>query len=106
MSSDDQHIKFVFTDDGRRLTLNDLPPANVVRWITRRKSDVVQAVRGGLLTSEEALERYSLSAEELAEWVRMIDRYGTQGLRTTRLRHYRMREQLENDKDDDEDTLQ
>jgi Protein of unknown function (DUF1153) len=95
----------VLTDDGRMITLADLPPAGTTRWISRRKADVVAAVGGGLLTREAALQRYNLTAEEFDEWTRMFSRYGAAGLRTTRLRHYRMREQavhptLEGDEDE------
>jgi hypothetical protein len=83
----------VLTDDGRIITLNDLPPAGTTRWISRRKADVVAAVNGGLLTREAALHRYKLTSDEFDEWARMFSRYGSQGLRATRLRHYRMREQ-------------
>ena len=96
-SVEQKPITFVLTDDGRELTVNDLPPPGLNRWIMRRKADLVQAVRGGLISEEEALVRYAITAEEFAEWTRMIDRYGPQGLRATRLRHYRMREQTPNE---------
>lgn len=74
---------------GEPLTLADLPPANTRRWVIRRKAEVVAAVSGGLLTMDEALERYSLSLEEFASWQRAVDRSGMQGLRVTRLQQYR-----------------
>jgi Protein of unknown function (DUF1153) len=46
--------------DGRRLTLADLPS----RWVIRRKAEVVAAVRGGLLSLQEACSRYALNLEE------------------------------------------
>ncbi|MBI1339065.1 DUF1153 domain-containing protein [bacterium] len=75
--------------DGRALTLNDLPPPGVQRWVTRRKAEVVAAVRGGLLTVDDALRRYELSVEEYAGWERLYDRFGVKGLRATRLQSYR-----------------
>ena len=36
------------------LTLADLPPASTRRWVIRRKAEVVAAVRGGLLSLDEA----------------------------------------------------
>ncbi|QJU56948.1 DUF1153 domain-containing protein [Sphingomonas sp. AP4-R1] len=54
---------------GQKLTLADLPPPNPPRWIRRLKAEVVAAVNGGLLTTDEACERYNLTAEELACWV-------------------------------------
>jgi hypothetical protein len=50
---------------------------------------VVAAVRGGLLTLEQACERYSLTQEEFQAWQKSIERHGMAGLRTTRLQQYR-----------------
>ena len=74
---------------GEPLTLETLPPPETRRWVTRRKAEVVAAVQGGLLTLDEACERYGLSVEELIFWQRAIDRSGMQGLRVTRLQYYR-----------------
>jgi len=74
---------------GQPMTLDDLPPPETRRWVIRRKAEVVAAVRGGLLTLEEACARYSLSSEEFLSWQRLIDRHGLRGLRTTRLQEYR-----------------
>jgi hypothetical protein len=71
------------------LTLDDLPPPGTTRWVIRRKAEVVLAVRGGLLTLEEACERYTLTIEEFLSWQRSIDRHGLAGLRITRIQHYR-----------------
>ena len=79
----------VMGPDGNPLTLDDLPPANTTRWVIRRKAEVVAAVRGGLLTIEQACERYNLSMEEFEGWRRSIERHGLPGLRTTRIQHYR-----------------
>src|SRR3546814_161762 len=75
--------------DGQPMTLADLPPANTRRWVARRKAQVVFAVRAGLISLEEACERYALTFEEFASWQRMIDRHGLRGLRVTRLGQYR-----------------
>lgn len=82
---------YIIGPDGRKLTLADLPPADTTRWVVRRKAEVVAAVRGGLLSREEALAFYGLTSEEFESWLTMIDEYGVAGLRTTRVRHYRMR---------------
>jgi transposase-like protein len=63
-----------------------LPPK---RWTTRRKAAVVEAVRGGKLTLQEACERYQLSADEFLAWERAIERHGAPGLRATRVQIYR-----------------
>ncbi|MCI4644027.1 MAG: DUF1153 domain-containing protein [Hyphomonadaceae bacterium] len=75
--------------NGVKLTLADLPPANISRWVTRRKAEVVAAVQGGLLSQKEALRRYGLSEEEYSGWERLYSTYGTKGLRATRLQQYR-----------------
>jgi hypothetical protein len=49
----------------------------------------VAAVNGGLLTIDEACERYRLTLEEFVSWQRAVDRAGLAGLRVTRLQHYR-----------------
>ena len=74
---------------GRPLTIDDLPPPNTERWVIRRKAEVVAAVRAGLISLEEACERYRLSVEEFLSWQRLIDKHGLRGLRTTRLPQYR-----------------
>jgi hypothetical protein len=69
--------------------LFDLPPPGTKRWVVRRKAVVVAAVRNGMLSLQEACERYNLSVEEFLAWQRSIDRYGVPGLRITRLQIYR-----------------
>ena len=77
--------KYVIGPTGAPLTLGDLPPANTERWVIRRKAEVVAAVRGGLLTLDEACDRYRLTNEEFLTWQKSIDRHGLAGLRTPRL---------------------
>ncbi len=74
---------------GEPLSLADLPPASTRRWVVRRKAEVVAAVNGGLLSIDDVLERYGLTLEEFASWQRAVDRSGMQGLRVTRIQHYR-----------------
>ncbi|MEJ2433573.1 MAG: DUF1153 domain-containing protein [Pseudolabrys sp.] len=54
-----------------------------------RKAEVVAAVRGGLLSLEEACARYTLTVEEFLSWQYSIDQHGLAGLRTTRIQQYR-----------------
>ena len=78
----------------RRITrIEDLPPPGIKRWVIRRKAEVVAAVRAGIISLEEACQRYTLSVEEFLSWQRSIDRHGLRGLRTTRLQDYRATEQ-------------
>ena len=74
---------------GEPLALKDLPPATTRRWVVRRKAEVVAAVNGGLLSIDDVLQRYDLTLEEFASWQRAVDRSGMQGLRVTRIQHYR-----------------
>ena len=74
---------------GKPMTIDDLPPPNTKRWVVRRKAEVVAGVRTGLISLEDACERYKLSVEEFLSWQRLIDAHGMRGLRTTRLQQYR-----------------
>ena len=44
---------------------------------------------GGLLSLEEACDRYKLTVDEFLSWKRSIDRHGLPGLRATRIQDYR-----------------
>jgi hypothetical protein len=76
--------KQVVGPGGRPLTVADLSSPHTKRWVIQRKAEVVAAVRGGLLSLEQACSRYALNAEEFRAWERFIDRFGVKGLRTTR----------------------
>ncbi|MBL4645164.1 MAG: hypothetical protein COA52_13755 [Hyphomicrobiales bacterium] len=82
-------VKYVIGPDGSPLTIADLPPTSTRRWVIRRKAEVVAAVRGGLLSLEDACNRYTLTVEEFLAWQLSIDRHGLAGLRTTRIQQYR-----------------
>lgn len=89
MAEQSKAVEFVIGPDGQKLTKTDLPPSDTKRWVIRRKAEVVAAVRGGLISQSEACERYDISNEEFESWTKSIDRFGIQGLRTTRLQKYR-----------------
>lgn len=84
-----------FLDAGSFLALmrkrgeSELPPRNTRRWTFRRKAALLEAIRRGAITAEEARERYALSVEELHAWQRAFARHGLYGLRVTRLQVYR-----------------
>ena len=89
-------VKYVIGPDGSPLTLTDLPPVQKglppeqrMRWVVRRKAEVVAAVRGGLLSLDDACKRYTLTVEEFLAWQHAIDRFGLAGLRATRVQQYR-----------------
>jgi len=81
--------RYVIGPDGRALTVADLPPRDTKRWVTRRKAELVVAVRGGLLGLEEACERYAPTIDEFLSWQTTLDRHGLPGLRATRVQDYR-----------------
>ena len=82
-------VNYVIGPDGSPLTIADLPPADTKRWVIRRKAEVVAAVRGGLISLEDACQRYTLTVEEFLSWQRSIERHGLAGLRATRIQQYR-----------------
>ena len=81
---------------GQPLTVENLPPRNTVRWVIRRKAEVVAAVRNGLIGLDEACERYRLSVEEFLNWERLGNAHGLRGLRVTRTQAYRQSERDDN----------
>lgn len=81
--------RFVIGPDGAPLTLEDLPQGDT-RWTIRRKAELIAAVRGRLLTIEEAATRYNISVAEFLSWERAIDKYGQAGLRASRVQQYRV----------------
>jgi hypothetical protein len=82
-------LKYVIGPDGSPLTIENLPTPGMKRWVIRRKAEVVSAVRGGLLTLEEACGRYRLTVDEFVDWQHLIDRHGLAGLRVTLVQQYR-----------------
>jgi hypothetical protein len=60
-----------------------LPPTDTVRWVARRKAEVVAAVHSGMLSMGEACQRYKLSAEEFLEWERHYKQGGLTGLKVS-----------------------
>jgi hypothetical protein len=53
-----------------------LPALHTRRWTIRRKAAVLEALRDGAITSEQARRRYALSVEELRAWERDFERHG------------------------------
>ena len=74
---------------GEALTMDLLPPPSTTRWVVRRKAEVLAAVRGGILSVDQACKRYSISLEEFTGWQRAVERSGMPGLRVTRIKQYR-----------------
>lgn len=80
--------RIVTLDDGRILSVADLPDADT-RWVASRKETVVLAVTHGLISREEALRRYDLSVEEFDAWCRASAAFGKAALKVTTLRRFR-----------------
>lgn len=80
--------RLVTLPDGSVLSMADLPDADT-RWVASRKAVVVRAVNHGLLSRDEAIERYSLSGEEFDGWTRAVASYGVAALRVTAIQKYR-----------------
>ncbi len=74
---------------GEPLTVDTLPPADTARWVPRRKAQVVCAIRGGLISRQEACDRYGISDAELFSWEKLLDDHGLGALRVTSTQRYR-----------------
>ncbi len=75
--------------DGTTMTRSELPPANTIRWVARRKATVVRAVAAGMMTREEACDMYALSIEEFDNWLASLAKFGRGGLRVTKIQKYK-----------------
>ena len=84
-----RYLSRIVAPDGNPMSIPDLPPSDTERWGIRRKAEVVAGVRAGLITIEEACQRYTLSIEEFLCWQRLIDNHGIRGLRATKIQDYR-----------------
>ncbi len=70
--SQNDNASYVIGPNGARLTLADLPPPGAMHWVDRKKAEVVAAVRGGLISFEQARSRYMLSVEEFVTWQKLV----------------------------------
>ncbi len=75
--------------DGSILTRADLPAADTTRWVASRKAAVVKGLTSGLISVEEAKERWMLSDEELEEWQNAVRNHGERALKVTHVQQYR-----------------
>lgn len=87
-SSKGDEVRIVRISDRQR-ELDKLPSPDTKRWVMRRKAQVINGVRNGVLTEQEACARYHLSEEEFKSWMRLMDGHGVRALRATRLKEYR-----------------
>ena len=89
MTTPTSRPRYVIGPDGSPLSAKDLPCVKTRRWVQSRKAQVVAAVRGGLITAEEACLRYALSEEELESWTQAVLTHGEEALYVTKLGLYR-----------------
>jgi hypothetical protein len=82
-------LKYFIGVRGDIVTLADLPAPDTMRWVVRKKAEIVLAVHCGLLSFEEACLRYALTGEELASWENAFEQHGLTGLRSTHLQDSR-----------------
>lgn len=75
--------------DGTVFTRADLPDKNTKRWVASRKAAVVKGLAAGLITADEAKERWMLSDDELDEWQSAIETHGERALKVTHTQQYR-----------------
>lgn len=75
--------------NGTVMSRADLPSHETRRWVASRKAAVVRGVTYGLITKDEALERYGLSDEEFTQWVHAVANFGEKALKTTSIQSYR-----------------
>ncbi len=64
----------------RRVSRAGMLPPRPTRWVPQRKAEIVDALRGGFITLEDACARYDLSEEECVSWQRRLERVGFPGL--------------------------
>lgn len=76
-------------NDAKTAAQGNLPPADTVRWVARRKAAVLTAINAGVLTRAQACARYQISDIELRFWERAVHFAGIPGLRVTRVQIYK-----------------
>ena len=74
---------------GDVLTRREMPQNFRLRWTARRKAEVVIAVETGILSLNEACERYIISPEEFFVWKNDYARQGMESLRCSALKRQR-----------------
>jgi hypothetical protein len=75
------------------LNIGTIPPLATTRWLPRHKAQVVDAVRAGLLSVDQACDLYDLTLEEFIGWQRTLQQLGVDGLRVSRPRPQLLPEQ-------------
>ena len=71
----------------------DLPVPSNVHWTPNRKAIIVRAVRGGMFTLEELLNRYHMTEKEFLIWEQGLKDDGERGLKVTHFQRRRRAKQ-------------
>src|SRR5215207_570504 len=77
-------IAVTTTELARSMPGNVPPATDIKRWTPLQKATVLDAVRFGKVTLEDACDQYRLTMEELASWQATMDHQGIAGLRIRR----------------------
>ena len=67
----------------------ELPPRDTRRWVASRKAAVVWHLNKGTYTTEQLMERYGLTEEELQGWKSAHQDHGRKGLLATKIQQHR-----------------
>jgi hypothetical protein len=74
------------TNLGGLLTAHDLPKAGErKRWTRVYKAIIADAIKHGLMTSQEACDRYCMTVGELERWIELLETQGLRGLSASNL---------------------
>ena len=87
--SEDSPGRTIIDPYGDPLSIDTLPPTDIIRWVPRRKAQVVCAIREGLISRNDACDRYGISDAELLSWERLLESHGPRALRVTSRRRVR-----------------
>jgi hypothetical protein len=71
--SGDSPRRAVIDPSGELVTVDTLPSVDTIRQVPKRKAQVVWAIRGGLISREEACDHYRISSAELFSWETLVD---------------------------------
>lgn len=75
--------------DGGTVGIDGFPPEGTTRWGFKKKTLVIRAVTAGMLTLQEALDRYHMTEREFRLWEKGLSEDGTAGLMLTKFQHRR-----------------
>jgi hypothetical protein len=64
-------------------------PTAPARWVVGRKAEVLDAIRDGSLSLEDACALYTLTSDEITSWRVAYNRHGLEGLKVKNIQTYR-----------------